>query len=413
MLTGVMAPVMLMSLALGVEVAWWSTAKVELQRTADTAAWAGAISYARSNDAQRATEAAANLAELNGAVGSASRTWNAASNTLANGQITAQVVAGVRDPNEFAVMVIIKQDLATSFSRIFPGVGSLVTIATEAVAEIGVLDAGPQPCMTALGQGVDGITTETDANFSGNVDLNAVGCALRSNTGITKNGNGTVQADGIYAGGSISSGVCCDLHAHSGQIYNPYEDYAPLNSAFGLLTEGSGVAIKTNPNNTATIDHGTFASWDIQGTLKLNPGRYIVNGPISIGAQGEISGTGVTIITSGTVSVNGGSTVLLTAATTTNTTNDAIPGMVIAGPSLNSMSLAGNSSSRITGVVYFPRATLKFSGNSGAISGAGCLQIVASTINLVGTTELATDCSEYGTLEYGSLPASKTIALVR
>jgi uncharacterized membrane protein len=123
MMTGVMAPVMLMSLAMGVEVAWWSTVKVELQRTADIAAWAGAMSYARSSDAQRATGVAANLAELNGAAGSASRTWDAASNTLTDGLITAQVVAGIRDPNESAVKVIVKQDLATSFSKIFPGVG--------------------------------------------------------------------------------------------------------------------------------------------------------------------------------------------------------------------------------------------------------------------------------------------------
>lgn len=413
MMTGVMAPVMLMSLAMGIEVAWWSTAKVELQRTADIAAWAGAMSYARSSDAQRATGAAANLAELNGAAGSASRSWDAASNTLTDGLITAQVVAGIRNPNESAVKVIVKQDLATSFSRIFPGVGSLVTISAAAVAEIGVIDPGPQPCMTALGQGVDGITTESDATFSGNVNLNAVGCALRSNSGITKNGSGTVRADGIYAGGSISSGMCCDLHANSGQIHDPYASYAPLNDAFALFSGGSGTAVKINSGSTATIDHGTFASWDIQGTLNLKPGRYIVNGPISLGAQGKISGTGVTIITSGAVAVSGGSTLLLTAATTANATNNAIPGMVIAGTTQQSMSLAGSSNTRITGVVYFPRATLKFSGSSGGISGTGCLQILASTINLVGTTELATNCSEYGTLKYDSLPEQKTIALVQ
>jgi hypothetical protein len=413
MMTGVMAPVMLMSLAMGVEVAWWSTVKVELQRTADIAAWAGAMSYARSSDAQRATGVAANLAELNGAAGSASRTWDAASNTLTDGLITAQVVAGIRDPNESAVKVIVKQDLATSFSKIFPGVGSLVTISAAAVAEIGVIDPGPQPCMTALGQGVDGITTESDATFSGNVDLTAVGCALRSNTGITKNGNGIVQADGIYAGGSISSGVCCDLHAHSGQIYDPYANYAPLNDAFALLSGSSGTAVGVKSGDVATIDYGAFASWDIQGTLNLNPGRYIVNGPISIGARGKISGTGVMIITSGAVTVNGGSTLLLTAATTANAANNAIPGIVIAGTSHDSMSLSGNTDTRITGVVYFPQATLKFSGTSSASSGDGCLQILASTINLVGTTNLATNCSEYGTLKYGSLPEQKTIALVQ
>jgi hypothetical protein len=110
--------------------------------------------------------------------------------------------------------------------------------------------------------------------------------------------------------------------------------------------------------------------------------------------------------------VNGGSTLLLTAATIASSSYNAIPGVVFAGTSQDTLTLAGNSNSRFTGVLYFPRADLRFSGTSG-LGSSGCLQIIASRIRLSGTTDLATDCSDYGTLEYGSLPALKTIALVQ
>jgi Flp pilus assembly protein TadG len=414
-MTGIMAPVLFMSAGMGIEVAWWSTTKVELQRTADLAAWAGAMSYANSEDALRATGRAADLAEINHTYGTASRSWNAGSRTLTDGPIKVQVVSGIRDASQNAVKVTVKRTLLTSFARIFPKVGSSVTVTAEAVAEIGVLERGPQPCMTALGHGVDGITTGSDATFSGNVDLKAVGCALRSNTGITMNGgSGTVRADGVYAGGSISSRIsCCEIHPNAGQIPDPYASFNPLNDAFALLGGSSAASISVGNNSTKTISNGTSGGWDVNGSLNLNPGLYVVNGNISIGAQGSISGAGVTIVTSGTVSMNGGSELSLTAATTASASNNAVPGVVIAGTSQGSVTVAGNTAPRMTGLVYFPHASLKFAGASSAGSGGGCLQVMASSITMVGTVDLETNCSAYGMLDFGSLPAAKTVALVQ
>jgi Flp pilus assembly protein TadG len=413
MMTGVMAPVLLMSTAMGIEVAWWSTAKVELQRTADLAAWAGAMTYAGSRDALRAARTAVDLAEINQTSGTVSRGWNAASLMLTDGLITAQIVSGVRDASQNAVKVTVKRTMATSFSRIFPSVGPSVTVTAEAVAEIGIIEAGPQPCMTALGKGVDGITTGSDTTFSGNVDLNAVGCALRSNTGITKNGNGIVRADGVYAGGSISSRICCDVHPDSGQIPDPYANFKPLNDAFAFLGGSSAGSVSVSSNSTRPLAAGTSGGWTVNGTLTLAAGLYVVNGNISVGAQGTISGTGVTIVTSGTVSMNGGSTLSLTAATTNNAQNNAVPGVLLAGTSHGSVTVAGNAAPQLTGLVYFPHASLKFAGASSAGSGGGCLQVMASSITMVGTADLEANCSAYGMLEFGSLPAAKTVALVQ
>src|ERR1035437_10046030 len=114
-LTAVMAPVMVMTLALGVEVSFWSLNKVELQRIADVAAWAGAKQYAASSNAQSATNTAANLAEINGVSGTATRTWNATTLTTTDNLITAQVVvtgSGLKSAADPIVKVTVKRNIA-------------------------------------------------------------------------------------------------------------------------------------------------------------------------------------------------------------------------------------------------------------------------------------------------------------
>jgi Flp pilus assembly protein TadG len=413
LMTAVMAPVMIMMLAMGIEVTSWSVAKVEQQRMADASAWVGVMQYGVTNNAQTATLTAADLAEINGASGASSRGWNATTLTTTDGSITAQVVAGAINAGDKAVKVTISRSILKTFSLIFPSIQSSVIVSAVAVAEI---VAGPQPCITALGGGADGITTGTDISVTGNANLVANGCSLRSDDGISMSGSGNINAAGVYAGGSISgSGICCALHPNSGQITDPYATYAPVQSALALLVSGVGTAISVQSNHSQAITPGTYSGWDVHGTLTLAPGRYLVNGDISVGAQGTITdfGTGVTIITSGTVNTNGGSSLDLTAPTTTPTgTIPGISGIVIADKSGASMSLLGNSAFLVTGVIYFPNADLKFGGSSHSGSDA-CTQVVAKTVTLVGNISLAANCSAYGTLAFGSLPGASSVALVQ
>ena len=321
LMTGIMAPVMLMSLAMGIEVTSWSVSKVELQRIADVSAWAGAGQYAVTTDAQSATRTAADLAEINGVSGAPTRTWNANTLTTTDNLITAQIVSGVRSVSNKAIKVTVKRNIVKSFSLIFPSAQSSVTVSAVAVAEIG--SVGPQPCIMALGGGVDGITTGVDVAVVGTASLVATGCSLRSNDGISQNGSATINVSGVYAGGSISgSGICCDLHANAGQIEDPYATNAPVQNALNLLKSGTGTAVSVKSGNAQSIGPGTYSSWDVKGTLNLSPGLYVVNGDISSGAQGGISGTGVTIVTSGAVNTTGGSSLALSAPTTSQTGNE-------------------------------------------------------------------------------------------
>ena len=62
-----------MSVALGVEVGHWAVARSDMQRIADLAALAGVQGMASNDSLQQAANAAANVAELNGATGAATR----------------------------------------------------------------------------------------------------------------------------------------------------------------------------------------------------------------------------------------------------------------------------------------------------------------------------------------------------
>ncbi len=400
LMTAVMLPVMIMTLAMGIEITYWSVVKLELQRVADVAAWAGAAQYVGTASGSSATGAAADVAEINGIQSATARTWNAATKTTTDNMITAQMVSGPRNAADVAVKVTVQRNISKSFSRIFPSLEPSVTVSAFAVAEI--TPVGAQPCILALAGYETGITTEIDITVGGNASLTASGCSMRSNGGIRTNGGATITASGVYAGGTISgSGICCGLYPNAGQSSDPYANNAAVQGALAQLSPGSGTAVSVGNKATRTISPGTSAGWDVKGTLTLNPGLYLVNGDISTGAQGLITGTGVTIVTSGALNASGGAGMNLTAATT-STTSNAIPGVLFAGKSSAAMAFVGNSTFAVTGLLYFPNASLKFAGTSDS-GGSGCTEVIAGTVTLVGTSNVSANCSNYGLQSFSPL----------
>jgi Flp pilus assembly protein TadG len=409
LLAALSMPALLMSLALGIEASSWSVGKLSLQRVADVAALAGAVQYAGGANARTATGYAATLAEINGIPGS-TRNWDGDAATMTETLIVAKLVTGIRSASNKAIQVTVKRIVPRTFSRIVNSTQPSVTISAVAVAEVGSL--GAQPCITALGGGVDGITTGTDVSVGGSASLIATGCSLRANDDISQNGGGSISAAGIYAGGNIpTSGVCCDLHPHAGQIPDPYAANTSLQHALTLLSSGAGSAVTVQSGNYP-LAPGTYSNWDVKGgTLSLSPGLYVVNGNISTSAQAGITGKGVTVVMSGSVNMTGGSSLVLEAPTTSPTGN-AVPGVLFAGNSNSSMSFLGNSTSPVTGLVYFPKASLKFGGTSAGGS-SGCTEVIASTVTLVGTTSVAANCAAYGLVNFSSLPGSAPVTLVQ
>ena len=413
LMAGIMAPVMVMTMALGVEVTDWSVKNLELQRVADAAAWAGAQQYVLTSNAQTATGTASDVAEMNGATGQATRVWNAATSTTTDNLIVAQVVTGITKTTDKAVQVTITKNIAKSLSLIFSSTPT-VTITAVAIAEVG--GAGPQPCLLALspsGAGVDDVT------LTGSATVVATGCSVRSNSSISLTGVTSITAGGTYAAGSITLGtngvVTGGSYPNSGTITDKYATYGPLTTAFGLLATNPVDHIDPNPSyQTITITPGTYPSLTLGGsaTVTMSAGTYYVQGPVVLNGNVTVTGTGVTIISSSTFNVEASAHGSLAAPLSAATLG--IPGILFASRAVSTTnqntwsSFQGAGNIPFTGLIYFPNGTMGFEG-SATNSASGCSEVIAADISVSGASDLGANCAAYGTIGFGSLPANVTL----
>jgi Flp pilus assembly protein TadG len=410
MMAGIMAPVMVMTMAMGIEVTDWSVKNLELQRVADAAALAGAQQYVVNSNAQVATGTASDVAEMNGATGQASRGWNATTLTTTDNLITAQIITGITKTTDKAVKVTITQNIVKSFSLIFSATPT-VTISAVAIAEIG--GAGPQPCLLALspsGAGVDDVT------LTGSASVTATGCSVRSNSGISFSGVTTITAGGTYAAGGITLGTNGVINGGSfqnqGVITDPYAGNATLATAFSALASNTVTFADPNPSyQTITINPGTYPTLTLGGsaTVTMNPGTYYVQGAVVFNGNVSVTGTGVTIISSSTFNVDASAHGSLAAPLSGATVG--IPGILFASKAVSTTnqstwsSFQGAGNIPFTGLIYFPNGTMGFEG-SATNSSAGCSEVIAADISVSGASDLGANCAAYGTVGYGSLPSS-------
>ncbi len=441
-----MAPVLSGAVALGVEVTSWSGAQLDLQREADASARAGAIycyNYSVNNSgssclsnasaAQTAATLAARLAEVNGVTGASSPTWNASTMKYSDNLITAQIVDGVKSSSDAAVLVSVQKTIPLTISRMISSQSSVTVSATSTSEVVATTSAGGggQPCLMALSGDSNGTTTGTDISMSGSFVITAPTCTIRSDQGISMSGSADVTTAGVYAGGTISTSgsivITGGESQSAGQISDPYIGDTTLQNALTTANSATGSAITctgssscTGPTGwgscsggTCTINAGTYSGLSVSGSTNMvfNPGLYTINGNISFSGSTKISGSGVTILmgkgSGNTFSVSGSTIVSLSAATTAGATGGAIPGILIASQSTGGSSFSGSSGLGFTGVIYYPNGPLSISGSS-ASGSSTCAEVIASTITLSGSANLASSCSSYGAATFGSLASTTT-----
>jgi Flp pilus assembly protein TadG len=393
-LIALVLPVLLIPVGATVEVSRWSTVRQRLQLTADLAALAGGNAFAATSNAQSAAIAAAQVAELNGGRPGTSRVWDSSQQTLTDGNIAVVVGAGLWNSSNVDVSVTVSQPLTLMMAGFLSGNGA--TISATAWSEISTA----QDCLLSLGSS-GGITLQ------GTAGLTLAGCALQSNAGISSGGSAKISAPSLWARTTISGrGITGAQHPNSGTVSDPIAAATPaVATAFAHLAAGAGTAVSVQPGVTQALTPGTFSSWDIKGIVTLAAGLYTVNGTISLGAQASLSGSGVTIVTSGAMSAGGGAAISLSAARNDGTAvNGAIPGIVFAGNSTAASSFGGNSSASVTGVVYYPNGPLAFSGVPQA-GANGCLEVVAASIDMQGTSSMASKCGSYYANAFGARAA--------
>jgi Flp pilus assembly protein TadG len=404
----VSAPVLMASVGLGIQAAQMAVTRAELQVATDAAAVAGALALGSSGSVEVGANAAADVAEVNGVAGTASRVWDTGNKILSDGNVTVTIGIGVTSSTYTAVTVTASRSINGAFAMLVGG-SATATISATSTADSMPGNTGGQPCLLALG------TTSSAITMSGSTQVTGHNCTIRSNGGITMSGSGTIDVPAIYAGGAItrtgSFNISGDQNPNSGTITDPFPNYAPLQSALATLSPGSGGRFQLSGSNGGTISPGTYSSINVSGSgnLTMSPGLYVINGDISFSGSGKLIGSGVTIISSGSIQISGSSSVELSAPDA-SATSGGVPGVLYASTTTRANAVSGSTGMPVSGLIYTPHAALTFTGSS-AIN--GCTELVAWTITMTGSSSTEANCATYGLPSYGSVPGSSSARLVR
>jgi Flp pilus assembly protein TadG len=393
---------------LGTEVGSWYLGRRAAQNAADAGAIAGALAYSSNADPTAAADTATGQ------------------NGFANGAgVTVAVTTGTASGNNpnAPVSVTVSQPVPPMLSSLFAYAGTTVGAqATALVEPIGTA------CVLALsGQ----LTISTTALFGCSMGSN-----LASDTAVTVTGtlSPTSQTATIFAVGGCSG--CGTLNNSSGvrppQLYHPAvkDPYASKVAAvtvptFSAANCASIPAASVNaPDGSVNTDPGyvsaptiwlwpyelnggkaycnatgsltvTAASAPVKvksGTFFFNNASITINGgsvtcmvcSTSTGTLGaNFVFTGDTNI--GTISITNtsGSTKVSLVALKSNATFAGLSGLLFYGTGIQQASIYAFTGSTIRGGIYFPNATVNYSG--GVNVPTTCVTLVAAAVSLDGT----------------------------
>ena len=375
------APLLIGASAIGVDTIQVALAKRQLQRSADSAAMAGAYSVLQSGSVS--TAVTRDLTHNN-------RITLAGAPTIENAPTTGAFAGNAR-----AVRVVLRANRTVPFMSFFTG----STMAVEVEATAAAVPDGTY-CVVSLEN-----TSATGVSFGGNTTTD-LGCGVATNStgpaAISVNGSPTVMASPIAAVG----GVPPASRFGTGSVTLPYsppqpDPFAGLPSADIPSSVSSPCpSVSVNPNDTTTLSPGCFSGMDIKGTVTLNPGVYYINGStLSFGSQAHVTGTGVTFILTSTsaatspssiaqIDMNGGAELNLTAPS-----SGTYSGVLVyqhRNAPLTNQHINGNSTSRIDGAFYMPSTEITFNGNAGMA--VQCLRLVGRRVNFSGNSNLVNTC---------------------
>jgi len=393
-LFGLLTPVLVGGMAVGVETSYWYVSQRNQQNAADAAAMAAATN-AGANYAVEAKAVAAQYGFVDGA-GNVTVTATNSAACPAGGNSCYSVTIARAVPLYLTQVVGYRGDTSLADN----GHGKLLR--ARAVAKQGAQDR--QYCLLALSS----VGTDFVANGGPKADL--TGCSIMSNSSAVCNGS-NLNAD--YGDAHITS-TGCGLIQESGIPIVP-DPYSSL--ASNIPADTCGGAYPQEPNKNSDPALPASNSWSgskalngnvqVCGDLQLTADVMIdaPAGAVLIVRNGQLdtnghtlktaNGSAVTVVFSGT---NGGSsthaptgkgTIDIQAPTSGPWSGVALyqdPGLT---DGVN-IADAGNSPTwDITGLVYLPHADVVFSGAVNKSSnGASCFVMVADILRVNGTASI-------------------------
>ena len=277
-----------------------------------TVAAGGALDFTRAGVERSELQAKADSAAL-GAVLARSVTTDAQRGDIAKKYFRAtDIVTPVVSGPIMTVAVTASREMKTTLLSIV-GKKSLTIVAKATAIRT---TQGPPACAIALNK-----HAASAIEFGGNTSFTAPNCGMYSNsdssTAITSGGSASVNAAGYCAVGGVNMASNTKPEPITGcdSISDPYASPSLVPANTTCTTNN----FKTKPSDNVTISAGVYCGgMDMKGTVKLNPGVYIVkNGPLTVNSGANISGDGVVFYMMGTgagYKLNGGGTINLKAS---------------------------------------------------------------------------------------------------
>lgn len=390
-IAGASLPLMLGSVGLATDTVQWVTWKRELQRAADSAALAGALSRVQGGSSSAAVTQDINRTDHGWRPGQARTTP-----TLLN---APQVTDLANTPNyQNGVQVVLRVQKRLSFSSMFMSAAPIITATSQAAA---VHDGNF--CVVALENtpGNSGIIIQGNANVN-------MGCGMISNSpsasvSVGVNGNSHwVTADPVAGAGGVPdiNGVTNEESYHIPEP-DPYANKWNTDIPTGMTCGNMSSHFDSTHSTPGTtyLNPGCYSGNNqfkfTGGDYVLNPGVYYLDSIDFVASGGTISGNGVTIVLTGNnpgqLNLNGNATIQLVAPTA-----DPFGGVLMiqspnASNSNNTNTINGGANSNFDGIIYIPKQQVTFSGSSGAIT--KCAMVVARRVEFAGSTNLQNNVS--------------------
>jgi len=385
-----MLPVIVGLAGLGFDATLWFMEKRQLQSVADSSALAAAYSMSKRKTSQEILGAAiADAGGNNFVVG--------AENTLVIS--SSETDDFYDDDHEGSLKVTVRRPA----DRIFAGVLGLDQNYIESEATAAIVKSG-EHCILALDK-----TRSRALEFTGSSNVN-INCGVSSNSSsneaIYLNGTATLTANpsaqaygDIYKGARATLNTPNPIQPFSQRTLDPYGPegenlQVPVSPA--ACTATNVMIHKGDPSPDPGRYCGKFTVL-AQANVVLEPGVYIIDGgDFTVKGGATITGTDVTIILTGatpadigTVKINGGAIIDLTAPH-----EEKWEGIVFfqdpaAQYEKGQNQFLGGAQMTINGAIYMPSQEIRYSGGSATTS--GCLQLVGAKVTFSGNSFLYND----------------------
>lgn len=372
-----MSPIVIGALGMGVEVAFWQFKNQQFQSSVDLAAYAGAVAL-RGGESSSVSEQAAEAEAVNNGFDVAFGTVTANSPPLSGAYM-----------NNSSMEVIIQAALPRIFSGIFSQ-----TPVTTTLRGVATHNPGAPGCIIALNH-----EASAAISFQGSADTELVGCEPFSNSvaedSIAIDGSAHVTAPCINAVGHADVNATLDTT----NCPEPRENLSVIDDPYAHLNEPPVVG-------PCSTDSGPYNPGRYCGGLTLNSsttlssGVYVIDGgTLRFNANAVVTGLEVMFfLTNGAdIRMNGSAEVHLTAPTT-----GQYAGVLVFADPDSTTTVAkfnGTADSTLIGSLYLPSQEAEMQGNFGGA--AGCLQIVADTVTVTGSTTFGSNCTGTGVVHPG------------